>query len=151
MATPFHVPPGTDVDYLWFPDFSEDDQRQCDAFENGDKGALLHTLCSCFQTDRMVPEWARQKFVEAMLLNYQYAIRSWDEVFGPPVDKGTRLSDARRRQKLAPLVWHKVCVRHEAGEPLNKELFEAVGEELGCGGTLAYELFDETRKIIFET
>jgi hypothetical protein len=78
--------------------------------------------------------------------NYRHEIRSWDEVFGPPVKKGARLEDARRRQKLAPLVWDMVNERHAAGEPLNKELFDAVGEDLGCGGTLAYELYDKVRK-----
>jgi hypothetical protein len=71
--------------------------------------------------------------------------RTWEEVFGRPVKKGARLEDAKRRRKLAPIVWDKVGERHAAGEPLNKELFDAIGEELKCGGTLVYELYAETR------
>jgi hypothetical protein len=47
---------------------------------------------------------------------------------------------------LANPVWRCVTERREAGEKIDKNLFQSVGEEFGIKGTLAAELYYETER-----
>ena len=128
----------------WDRHYAKTERRAHTAIERGDKRELLSFINWCFMNRLVVPSWAQEKFSQAM--QKSHGIRTWEEVFGRPVKKGARLPDAMRRSDLAPRIWDSVNDRHEAGEPISKELFEVVGEKLGCGGTLVGKIYYEILK-----
>jgi hypothetical protein len=70
-----------------------------------------------------------------------FRIKSWDEVFRPPVEKGQSIEALRRKLKYASKIWHAVRARHAAGEAIGEALFEAVGRELGLGGSTVRDVY----------
>jgi hypothetical protein len=119
-------------------------------FEAGDKSILLSGLQFCIWCNMPIPAWLKRAFLNACRAGYTHEIKSWDEVFGKPLKKGQRQATARRNVKIAHEVHQRVEERHRAGEALDKALFAAVGKEFGVGGTVAAELYYETRETLHE-
>jgi hypothetical protein len=100
----------------------------------------------CARDGRPIPEWARSELfnIEGEVRSGQF--KSWDDVFGRPVKKGAQLKAIQRRRKL----WLDVCLevhkRQKAGSPIEPDMFEAVGEELGITGALAREVYYHFKK-----
>jgi hypothetical protein len=102
-------------------------------YEAGDKSALMRIIVDCALSKSPIPEWAASILEGAENYAYCGEIASWDEVFGKP--------NSRKRAHVL-LRWqrrHKVHSRiielhHFDGCPINDELFEKVGRELGIGG-----------------
>jgi hypothetical protein len=123
--------------------FAEHEQGAREAFDQGNKDALLHFISFCFLQRRDVPEWAQEKFRDAVARAKDFEIKSWDEVFGRPLEKGAHLDARRRKHRVLAEVWKSVNKRRRAGDSLNKELYEAVGKELGVGGaTVVEEMYE---------
>ena len=94
-----------------------------------------------------IPPWLKQAFQNAYGAKSAYKIKSWDEVFGRPLKKGIRLARERRNNRIANDIYERVVERHIAGEPIDKNLFEAVGKNFGVGGTVASELYYEVKEL----
>jgi hypothetical protein len=123
-------------------------------YAQGKKSELLYWLHYCVMNDREIPAWIKEGLFKALEAAHSYKIRSWNEVFGPPVPKGRRLKNARRNQEIAFNVFDRVQALHKAGQPIDENLFEEVGKEFGIKKTLAsqlyYECGEEIREMIAE-
>jgi hypothetical protein len=117
----------------------------------GDKTAMPQIIAFCFGNEREVPELAKAFFTEACRSIDAYESRSWDDVFGVKLKKGGQIEAARRRKFLGFEVWSAVEERQAAGEPISKDMFDAIAERLEyggkpIGGTLASEAYREFKK-----
>ena len=65
----------------------------------------------------------------------------WDHVFGPTTPKGKHVAALRKQRRMSFKIWSEVQRRHEAGAPLDDELYEAVGQENGIGKTAVRKYF----------
>jgi hypothetical protein len=122
-----------------------DEQRKL--FERGDKPALLRALHFCVWVAHWpIPPWLEQAFHEAYDASEKFQIMPWDDVFGPPVRKGTkrkRLEYARHKQQIAWALANRVEELNATGPkkmPIEKALQQA-GKEFGVGRTVASELY----------
>jgi hypothetical protein len=116
-------------------------------FESGDKSALLNAIYRCLLMKRPLPEWLRLTFLHTYEAHARFEIRSWDQVFGPPVPKGTHLE----KEKLRRLIINRVC-ELKTERPIDRGLFERVGEELGMpGSTVDGIYYDERSRQLRET
>jgi hypothetical protein len=132
----------------------------------GNKGAVLQAIDMCFFCRRPVPAWVQSAFFNAYGDVTSGLFKSWDDVFGRPHKKGTQPAATRRRRRLATPIINLVRERQAAGEPISKDLFEAVGEEVqelisrgylgednkkfSCKGTLVAEIYYEYKKAFDE-
>ena len=113
-------------------------------YEAGDINSLPSALWYCLANNEPIPDWLKDAFLKATRKVWCHEVSSWDDVFGKPLKKGKQRAAAQRRSALGEPVWQRVMHRyHEAGEKLDKDLFQSVGEEFGIGGTLAAELYYE--------
>jgi hypothetical protein len=99
-------------------------------YKRGEKAALLAAVYRCFIEGKPAPVWVVAAFCRAYLAAERYHIKSWHEVFDPPVSKSTHLATARRHQDLRHDVLISVRGRHRRGQAIDKKMFEDVGEEL---------------------
>ena len=123
-------------------------------FDNGDKSALLYAIYHCLLMKRPLPEWLRLAFLHTYEAHARFEIRSWDEVFGRPVPKGTHLETEKQKAELRPLIILRVQALKTEGRPIDKNLFEEIGTELGISGSTAGDIYydersRELRKIIY--
>src|SRR5262249_25742418 len=96
-------------------------------FEAGDKAVLLDTMYWCLELRRLIPEWARIAFADAYEAAEQFKIRSWEEVFGRPVPKGTHLKPRKRDAALPSIIFEHVEALKRAGRKVDKkDLFKEV-------------------------
>jgi hypothetical protein len=138
-------------------------------FEAGDKSKLLHAihfLClmnrayAIVDDDgkvlaepqfRPMPEWLRIAFLRAYEAATRYEIRSWDDAFGQPHPKGRHLKTEKRNAELRFLILRRVEELKTENTPIDKGLFEQIGEELEppLKGTTVSEIYydDRTRKL----
>jgi hypothetical protein len=116
-------------------------------FETGDKSALLQAIYRCLQLRRPVPEWLREVFLNAYEAPARFEIRSWDEVFGRPVPKGTHLKTQKRNAELRLLILERVEALKAEKKPIDKGLFEKIGRELSppLKGTTVSEIYYDER------
>jgi hypothetical protein len=102
-------------------------------FEAGNKSALLDGLYACLELKRPIPKWLQVAFLNAFEAVERLEIRSWDEVFGPPIPKYThQKSKKRNAELLRSLIEERVETRGK--KPVDKSLFMQIGKELGIGG-----------------
>jgi hypothetical protein len=119
--------------------FAEYEQGALEALRQGYQQALIYFINFCFQQGRGVPSWAQEMFSAAVVKALEFEIKSWDEAFGRPLEKGKQLDKERRKHRALSEVWRLVNERRLAGKPLDKALYEAVGKELGIGGATVVE------------
>jgi hypothetical protein len=98
------------------------------AYEAGNKNALWKMIVGCALSKSPIPEWAASILEGADGYVASGELNSWNELFGKP----------RRRSRSALRGWH---LRHEvwasivdSGAPINDDLFDRIGKELGIGG-----------------
>jgi hypothetical protein len=97
-----------------------------------DPGAVLDAIRFCFVCRIDVPEWARRAFLDIHARGKTGEFKSWDEGWGRPLTKGQ--FERFNRDLVA---WFQVREKIEArpaGEPIDDELFEKIGRDLGIGG-----------------
>src|SRR5215471_3458558 len=119
--------------------------------EGGNKSALLDAIYHCLLMKRPLPEWLRLAFLHAYEAHARFEIRSWNEVFGLPVPKGTHLETEKRNAELRPLIIERVQAMKAQKKPIDKSLFEEIGMELGISGTTASDIYyDERSRELYE-
>ena len=126
-------------------------------YEQGKKSELLYWLRDCVMNNREVPDWIKKALCKALDDAHTYKIKSWNEVFGPPVPKGKHLKNARRNYEIAWPVFDRVQELHKSNPsewPIGDYLFETVAAEFKIKKTLAsklyYEVVEEIREMIAE-
>jgi hypothetical protein len=129
---------GEDSAKFWST-FFDDNER---LYHRGEKQALIRTIATCSQFNVKLPAWARKAIVEA----YISLPKSWDDVFGRPVDvdKGKSVEAERRRRRIGVAVIGRVRELNSHGEPIGPALFRKVGKEFGAsGGTVSNIYYDK--------
>jgi hypothetical protein len=116
-------------------------ERLRQRFEAGDKAMLLYSLNHCLTNNLPIPPWLATAFREACEKGHRLKVKSWDEVFSPPLKKGQQIEAARRKMEKAEPLFDLISERRKAGASINKELFETVGKEVGLSGTVAEEIY----------
>ena len=94
-----------------------------------------------------MPEWAQRAFEAAMMKVELLEVKTLEEVFGRPLAKGKQLANERIRLHALSKVFFLVHDHRQAGEGIGKELFAAVGKEVGVSATVAEELYYEACRL----
>jgi hypothetical protein len=117
-------------------------------FEGGDRSALLCAIRHCLLLKRRLPDWLRLGFLSAYDSATAYEIKSWDEVFGRPHPKGTHVDKEKRHFELGHVIVQRV-EELQSEMPVDKDLFEKIGKELGIGGgtTISKIYYEERRRL----
>jgi hypothetical protein len=110
------------------------------AFKKGDKAALLRTINLCLTVKMEVPEWACVAFRDAFHSHPQ----TWDDVFGPPPQKGAQPAKLRKYKSLGPPLVSYARELMALGEPCDEHLMERVGKKFNVSGSTARRIFDAT-------
>jgi hypothetical protein len=135
------------LDAAWLKEQLEQAER---AYKAGNKSRILHgvVLCTAFGLDRRKwPQWLDRAFNDAYAAGISGAIASWDEVFGRPIPKGKRRKAYQLQRQSTLAIVHRVeqlhATRGKGGKktPIDKGLFETVGEEFGIGATTASKIY----------
>jgi len=92
-----------------------------------------------------MPEWVSKAFIRGYDQVLTCSSGSWDDVFGRPYKKGAHLSRMRQARAKRLAVWSRVNAAVHRNEPINRELFESIGRDLGIGKTRAEELYAEAK------
>ena len=100
-------------------------------FESGDKTALLDCLCYCLNRNLEIPEWCRQGFVSTVFATRRFEFATWDEAFGKPHPKGTRVELKRLLGTQTRRVVKAIALYRSEGEKVDNDLFEQVAEGFG--------------------
>ncbi|WP_395699943.1 hypothetical protein [Aquabacterium sp.] len=108
-----------------------------ECLREADGGAVLKALHACLHNALPVPRWLADEFSRRVLRVTDACVGSWDEAFGRPWPKGTRLADVRTRRRQVGAV--HAAVLQLASErmpdgsfrPINRDLFEEAGERQG--------------------
>jgi hypothetical protein len=115
-------------------------------FETGDKSVLLYAIYACLEMRRPMPEWVRAAFLDACEAAERFEIKSWEEVFGRPVPKGTHLKRQKRDAALPLIIIDAVEALKAEGRKVDKDLFKQVGKEWGINATRASEIYYAERR-----
>ena len=110
-------------------------------FASGDRYALATALRICANRALPMPAWVAAAYIKGYDAVNCLSATSWDVLFGPVIPKGKQLESLRRRSENWGAVWHEVQRRHAAGESIDDELFEDIGQKLGIGATTAKEWY----------
>jgi hypothetical protein len=92
---------------------------------------------------RPLPEWLRLAFLAAYESRARFEIKSWDEVFDQPVPKGTQLEKEKLRRLVIERVW--ALKTKDPEMPIDRGLFDQIGEELGIPGSTIDGLYYDER------
>src|SRR5262245_58171422 len=111
--------------------------------DGGDKSMLLRAIYQCCLMKRPLPGWLRLAFVDAYeSATGRYESKSWDRVFGQPHPKNTQLEKEKLRRRVIERVW--TLKAEDPERPIDRGLFEQIGEELGiAAGTIDGLYYDE--------
>ena len=101
-------------------------------FHAGNKVSVLKCIHSCVVWGLPVPLWAKKYFVASCADGYQGKLESWDDAFGRPITQVKHLQELRHGLRWE--VYDAVRAASAAGVPIDNELFERIGRELGIGG-----------------
>jgi hypothetical protein len=114
-------------------------------FESGNKSVLLDGLYVCLELRRPIPEWLQQAFLKVFESVERCEIRTWEQVFGKPVPRGTHLRPRKRDAELHLIIIEHVEALKRAGRKVDKDLFREVGKEWGINATRASEIYYANR------
>jgi hypothetical protein len=108
----------------------------------GDNVALLDAVEFCAYAGVTMPAWLAVAYCERYEDWRRFRKRTLDEGFCVAgIRKGKRLKDQERREQLKRRVIAEVVNLQKQGLPIDRGLFDRVGEKLGIGGSTADELF----------
>jgi hypothetical protein len=126
-------------------DYLDDDKYLAECLEilerkykAGNNSAILLALHQCFIMGKAAPEWLRRAFIDAYEEVAAFGARSWDELFGLPVPKGAHLDARAAYAKLRYPVALRVALRDG---PIEPDLFDHIGAELGIARTTASDVY----------
>jgi hypothetical protein len=100
-------------------------------FETGDKEAILRAIFECARAGIPLPDWCRDEFMRAVIETKtgRRPHASWDEVFGRPHRKHTKLAAKSQELKLRWKVYY--AVRNEKARKPHKDPYPAVAKRCG--------------------
>jgi hypothetical protein len=103
-----------------------------EAFEAGDRSALVHAIILCARFQAVIPEWAADAILEVSQRLESGDLRDFNEAFGwKPDHKGTRRKMDRQKE-YAREILSRLHAHRLAGGNLNaEEAFQPIAEELG--------------------
>lgn len=103
-------------------------------YESGDASALMDAVHYCLE-GAAVPEWVRREFAVAWLLRWDGGqVRTLGEAFSIGRPKGWSQKRARK-DVMIHVIWQAVLAyRQKHNAPIDRDLFEAVAEELTAQG-----------------
>jgi len=100
----------------------------------GDKGAVLEALYLCMREHLPIPVWCEKAYMTGFEKVRGYEVGSWDGAFGKPHPKGTHLGAKEEKRRTMGKVFRRVRELSASGHPVDNNMFEKVGRELGIGG-----------------
>ena len=103
-------------------------------FDGGNKWPLLYAIHQCLLLKRPLPEWLRLAFLDDYESATGYEIKSWDDAFGRPHPKGAHIEKRKRHFELRYVITQRVEKLRSEKKPVDNELFDKIGKELGIGG-----------------
>ncbi|HOY69095.1 MAG TPA: hypothetical protein PLP29_19630 [Candidatus Ozemobacteraceae bacterium] len=127
---------------------AQDVKKRREAVEAGDGLAILSSMRDCAKCGMIAPEWLADAFVNRCNSVFDLKVKSWDKAFGKPFPKGRQLETAREEREKMFLIYAAVHSRHQAGERIDKALFESVGEMFDMGATRTEEIFYKAKRTI---
>lgn len=113
-------------------------------FKAGDLGAMLDAISACANGGWVMPDWLADAFEHAHSAVRNGEKRSWDDVFGKPHKKGARLRSLQQDRSLSYRVCRAVIIQGRE-QPIDDELFSAVGKQFGIGATKVKKYYAERR------
>jgi hypothetical protein len=106
-------------------------------FFAGDKRALFEALVICIGWAIHLPLWVEDEFLAAI----HSLPKSWDDVFGRPLPKGTSTKKARLWREIQLPLYLRVRELHARGDPIDDDLFERVGKKFEISGSTAKRIY----------
>jgi len=103
-------------------------------FEGGGKWALLYAIYHCCLVKRPLPEWLQFAFLDAYESAKGFKVKSWDDAFDRLHPKGTHVDKEKRHFELRYVITQRVEKLRSEKKPVDNELFDEIGKELGIGG-----------------
>lgn len=113
--------------------------------EEGDGCAVLLAVRDYLLQDRHAPAWLRDSYVRHYARVGDAHVASWDEAFGRPFPRGTRIAivrrDRTRLRQVHEAVWAQL--RTNPRQAIDSRLFEraAKASDLACSGATARNLY----------
>lgn len=118
-------------------------------YKDGDPGAILEALDHCFHHDLPIPLWCTEAFKAGYNKTKRlYESRSWDAVFGTPHPGNTKIGAHENRVRLEFIVFQRVrqIKLDDPARPIDRLLFDEIGEEFGISGALAEKYYCGIKK-----
>lgn len=110
---------------------------------SGDGEWLMMAATSCLMHDDPAPDWLKDAWRDAYARWQLWEARTLGEAFDVP-DRPSDPRSFRRAQRMsdyAGMIYIAVNKRHEAGQPIDQQLFEEIAEGFDFGPTVAKELY----------
>lgn len=105
--------------------------------------AVMRCVWLCALHGLQMPQWLRDPFIRNYNRVSDAHVATWDEAFGRPWPRRTRLAMVRRRRseqlRAHEAVW--ALLRTDPRRPVNRDLFEEAGEPIGYSGAQAERLY----------
>ncbi|MDO9104816.1 MAG: hypothetical protein Q7U57_07625 [Methylovulum sp.] len=114
-------------------------------YDQGEKEALLHIINHCIWAKIDVPERFADAFGEAVFKWQKAEVPSLDKAFDVERPKGEHINARKKKLRLMRRVHLAVETLHKEGRPINKILYQEVGEQFHIGGTLAENYHKESK------
>jgi hypothetical protein len=115
--------------------------------DTGNKGAIRDAIFYCICQERPIHGHIASHFFNSYSDVKGHKHKSWDDVFGRPIAKGAQLIALRRHRQLSISVELAVIERVAAGEPIDKNMFDAIAEELRADPMIARKLGNDRKKL----
>jgi hypothetical protein len=112
-------------------------------FKVGYLGAILDAISECAINGWVMPDWLADAFEHAHGAVRGGEKRSWDDVFGKPHKKGAHLKSPQD-WALSFRVCRAVMIQGRE-QPIDDELFSAVGKQFGMGATKVKKYYAERK------
>jgi len=112
---------------------------------------VLRCVRLCAVNGVALPQWLGDEFARLHELVVSAEAGTWSDAFGTYWPRGTHLSKERQRMSLRPKVHARVwgMVRDQPARPINRDLFEEVGEakDIAVSGAVAERLYYESLSV----
>lgn len=126
-------------------------------FKTGSRpSVLLDAVYQCALHDIVMPEWVSMAYLKAYRKVLEYECDSWDKAFGEPNppqwnEKGElkkpHLNRLKKVRKLRFKVYLEVENKQKEGRPIDRQLFEEVGQNNAICKTLAEVYYYEVKAV----
>lgn len=114
--------------------------------ETGDKAAILEALSICSLSDLPIPKWCAKAYLKAYRSVRQYRAKSWDDAFGRPHPKNTKIGAKRDEREKEFILYDRVEEMKKKNPKTDKKtILERTGKELCIGEKLAEKYYYQVR------